>query len=141
MQPPRALGGPTRERRAWVRGLFSDPLAAARLGCNLDYDKLQDLAESHRSLRQIMGNHARLENFWNRKQPLPKQWPIQSQTHGGEIRWQIFPRRDGHPLIGLGNKEFEIKPTGRGKVKVTITSTPPIPGEKPTVETYQFDVE
>jgi hypothetical protein len=30
-------------------------LAAARLGCNLDYDKLQDLAESHRSLRQIMG--------------------------------------------------------------------------------------
>jgi transposase, IS5 family len=30
-------------------------LAAARLGCNLDYDKLQDLAENHRSLRQIMG--------------------------------------------------------------------------------------
>jgi len=30
-------------------------LAAARLGCNLDYDKLQDLAENHRSLQQIMG--------------------------------------------------------------------------------------
>src|SRR5438477_8458662 len=30
-------------------------LAAARLGCNLDYDKLQDLAENHRGLRQIMG--------------------------------------------------------------------------------------
>jgi IS5 family transposase len=30
-------------------------LAAARLGCNLDYDKLQDLAENHRALRQIMG--------------------------------------------------------------------------------------
>lgn len=30
-------------------------LAAARLGCNLDYDKLQDLAENHRCLRQIMG--------------------------------------------------------------------------------------
>ena len=30
-------------------------LAAARLGCNLDYDKLQDLAENHRNLRQIMG--------------------------------------------------------------------------------------
>jgi len=29
-------------------------LAAARLGCNLDYDKLQDLAENHRHLRQIM---------------------------------------------------------------------------------------
>jgi hypothetical protein len=30
-------------------------LAAVRLGCNLDYDKLQDLAENHRSLQRIMG--------------------------------------------------------------------------------------
>jgi hypothetical protein len=30
-------------------------LAAVRLGCNLDYDKLQDLAEQHHALRQIMG--------------------------------------------------------------------------------------
>ena len=30
-------------------------LGAVRLGCNLDYDKLQDLAEQHRALRQIMG--------------------------------------------------------------------------------------
>jgi len=30
-------------------------LAAVRLGCNLDYDQLQDLAEQHRKLRQIMG--------------------------------------------------------------------------------------
>jgi hypothetical protein len=30
-------------------------LAAVRLGCNLNYDKLQDLAEQHRALRQIMG--------------------------------------------------------------------------------------
>ena len=30
-------------------------LAAVRLGCQLDYDKLQDLAEQHRALRQIMG--------------------------------------------------------------------------------------
>src|SRR4249920_3070785 len=30
-------------------------LAATRLGCNLDYDKLQDLAENHRCLRHIMG--------------------------------------------------------------------------------------
>jgi hypothetical protein len=43
---------------------------------------------------------------------------------------EILPRRNG-------NREFEVKPTGRGKVKVTITSTSP----KPTAETYQFDVE
>ena len=30
-------------------------LAAVRLGCNLDYDKLQDLGEQHRALRQMMG--------------------------------------------------------------------------------------
>src|SRR5690606_23157687 len=30
-------------------------LAAVRLGCNLTYSKLQDLAENHRRLREIMG--------------------------------------------------------------------------------------
>jgi transposase, IS5 family len=30
-------------------------LGAVRLGCNLDYDKLQNLAEEHRSLRLMMG--------------------------------------------------------------------------------------
>jgi hypothetical protein len=30
-------------------------LASVRLGCNLDYDTLQDLAENHRRVRQIMG--------------------------------------------------------------------------------------
>lgn len=30
-------------------------LAAVRLGCNYDYDKLQDQVENHRSLRNIMG--------------------------------------------------------------------------------------
>jgi hypothetical protein len=30
-------------------------LAAVRLGCNLDYDKLQDLAEQHHNLRWMMG--------------------------------------------------------------------------------------
>jgi transposase, IS5 family len=30
-------------------------LAAVRLGCNCDYDALQDLAENHRTLRQILG--------------------------------------------------------------------------------------
>lgn len=30
-------------------------LAAVRLGCNLNYDRLQDLAENHRKLRHLMG--------------------------------------------------------------------------------------
>ena len=30
-------------------------LAAVRLGCNFDYDRLQDLAEQHRTLRMMLG--------------------------------------------------------------------------------------
>src|SRR5450756_1220579 len=30
-------------------------LSGVRLGCNLNYDALQDLAEEHRALRQVMG--------------------------------------------------------------------------------------
>ena len=36
---------------------------------------------------------ARMENFWDRKAPLPRTGPIQLQTHGGEIRWRnVFVR-------------------------------------------------
>lgn len=36
---------------------------------------------------------ARMENFWDRKAPLPRTGPIQLQTHGGEIRWRnVFLR-------------------------------------------------
>lgn len=46
-------------RRDIGREGFSDwqvvVLAAVRLGCNLDYDQLQDLAENHRSLRGVLG--------------------------------------------------------------------------------------
>jgi hypothetical protein len=41
-------------------------------------------------------DHARLENFWNRKIPLMKNAPILLQTHGGEIRWKnVFIREIG----------------------------------------------
>jgi hypothetical protein len=34
-----------------------------------------------------------MENYWDRKQPLPAKGPIMLQTHGGEIRWRnIFVR-------------------------------------------------
>jgi hypothetical protein len=42
---------------------------------------------------KLVVDHARMENFWDRKQPLRKKGPIQLQTHGGEIRWRnIFVR-------------------------------------------------
>jgi hypothetical protein len=53
----------------------------------------------------------------------------------------ISERANGSPLIGPGNKEFEIKPTGKGKVTVTITSTGPQGDAKPVVTKYAFDVK
>lgn len=35
----------------------------------------------------------KMENYWDRSQPLPAKGPIMLQTHGGEIRWRnIFVR-------------------------------------------------
>lgn len=52
----------------------------------------------------------------------------------------ITERVKGKHIVGPGNREFEIKATGKGEVKVTITSTPPT-GDKPTVTKYEFEVK
>lgn len=42
---------------------------------------------------KLVVDHAIMENFWNRKLPLPRDGVIQLQTHGGEIRWKnVFVR-------------------------------------------------
>jgi hypothetical protein len=42
---------------------------------------------------KLVVDHARWENYWDRKSPLWAKGPIQLQTHGGEIRWRnIFLR-------------------------------------------------
>lgn len=51
----------------------------------------------------------------------------------------ITERAKGKHLLGPGNREFEIKPTGEGTVNVAITSTPPT-GDRPTVSKYEFVV-
>jgi hypothetical protein len=39
---------------------------------------------------------ANMENYYDRKQPVPAKGPIQLQTHGGEIRWRnVFLREIG----------------------------------------------
>ncbi len=41
-------------------------------------------------------DHALLENYYDRKTPIPARGPIQLQTHGGEIRWRnVFIREIG----------------------------------------------
>lgn len=45
---------------------------------------------------QLVVDGAVMENYWDRKQPLPARGPIMLQTHGGEIRWRnIFVREIG----------------------------------------------
>lgn len=56
---------------------------------------------------KMVVDHARLENFFNRKGPVPQAGPIQLQTHGGEIRWRnIFIREIG---ATEGNKLLAVK--------------------------------
>ncbi|MEW6157798.1 MAG: DUF1080 domain-containing protein [Verrucomicrobiota bacterium] len=43
---------------------------------------------------KLVVDHAVLENYYDRKLPVPQKGPIQLQTHGGEIRWRnIFLRQ------------------------------------------------
>lgn len=37
---------------------------------------------------RLVVDHAIMENYWDRSQPLPVSGPIQLQTHGGEIQWK-----------------------------------------------------
>ena len=45
---------------------------------------------------KLVVDGAVMENFWDRKLPLPAKGPIMLQTHGGEIRWRnLFVREIG----------------------------------------------
>ena len=45
---------------------------------------------------RLVVDGARMENFWNRSEPLPTKGPIMLQTHGGEIRWRgLYVREIG----------------------------------------------
>jgi hypothetical protein len=62
---------------------------------------------------KLVVDNARLENFWNHKKSLPKAWPIQLQTHGGEIRWRNvyireIPSAEANSILSKhGTKGFE----------------------------------
>ena len=45
---------------------------------------------------KMVVDHALLENYYDRKTPVPRRGPVELQTHGGEIRWRnIFLREIG----------------------------------------------
>jgi len=60
----------------------------------------------------LVVDHAIMENYYDRKTPIPARGPIQLQTHGGEIRWRnVFIREIGTDeanslLRAKGNQGF-----------------------------------
>jgi hypothetical protein len=47
----------------------------------------------------------------------------------------------GRALLGNVVREFELKPTGTGKVTVTVSVTPPQPNTPPRVSKWTFEVK
>lgn len=48
--------------------------------------------------------------------------------------------RKGMVLIGVSKESIDVHPTGKGKVTVIVTITPPQMGAMPKVEKYNFEV-
>ncbi len=69
---------------------------------------------------QLVVDHALLENYYDRKTPIPARGPIQLQTHGGEIRWRnLFVREIGsaeaNRLLASRGEDTNFKSVFNGK--------------------------
>ncbi len=68
---------------------------------------------------KLVVDNAIMENFWDRKKPLPARGPLQLQTHGGEIRWKNIKLReipaDEANKILAKHADKEYKPLFDGK--------------------------
>jgi len=69
--------------------------------------------------QKLVVDHAIMENYYDRKRPVPSKGPVQLQTHGGEIRWRnVFVREIGPDeankiLASRGNEGFKSVFNGR----------------------------
>ena len=60
---------------------------------------------------KLVVDHAVMENYYDRKMPVPARGPISLQTHGGEIRWRnVFIREIGESeakeILASGGKSI-----------------------------------
>ena len=69
--------------------------------------------------QKLVVDHAILENYYDKKTPIPAKGPIELQTHGGEIRWrniflrEIGPDEANRILASHGNEGFKSVFNGR----------------------------
>ena len=69
---------------------------------------------------QQVVDHALMENYYDRKTPIPARGPIELQTHGGEIRWRnIFLREIGpeeaRKILATHGEDTGFKSVWNGK--------------------------
>lgn len=72
---------------------------------------------------QMVVDHAPMENYYDRKSPVPAKGPIELQTHGGEIRW----------------RNIYIREIGSEEANRILTSKLPETGFKPVFNSKDFD--
>ena len=89
---------------------------------------------------KLVVDHARLENYFNRKGNLPKAGPIQLQTHGGEICWRnVFLREiaaeEANSILAAGGPK-----SGNEKFQ-SIFNGKDLSGWKGPVDNYQVTKE
>jgi hypothetical protein len=121
---------PTRKPHLGSGGLFNnapgspgrDPLALADKPFG-QWNSFRIVQVGERTTVYLNGklvvDFARMENYWDRKSPLPRAGKILLQTHGGEIRWrnlfvrEIPPAEANEILRKHGEKGFESAFNGK----------------------------
>jgi hypothetical protein len=58
-----------------------------------------------------------------------------------EAENKIVELTDSRPGVGTTTMEFEVKPSGKGKVKLDVTITPPQPGADSIIKHFVFTVD
>jgi len=82
----------------------------------------------------LVVDHALLENFYDRTQPVPAHGPIQLQTHGGEIRWRNIYVRE----IGTDEANRLLAARGGDAAFTPIFNGRDFSGWKGPVENYEI---
>jgi hypothetical protein len=83
---------------------------------------------------KLVVQNARMENFWDRKNPLFAKGPIQLQTHGGEIRWRNIFIREIEP-----ESANEILASDNDQLFETVFNGKDLSGWAGPIQNYDVD--
>ena len=86
-------------------------IALAAIGFSEKLEMMPIILQGAQLSDPLVVDHAVMENYYNRKEPVPARGPISLQTHGGEIRWRnVFIReigeREAKEILASGGKSI-----------------------------------